>query len=92
VANRYPQVPWNDMRGMRNILIHEYFGVRSGTRLRSTSRLSCHCSRICWAKCIDLLATVSAALFHRAETLVAIAAYPSIAAQPPSNWIVPTLL
>lgn len=22
-----PQVPWQDMRGMRNVLIHEYFGV-----------------------------------------------------------------
>lgn len=23
----YPQVPWLDMQGMRNVLIHEYFGV-----------------------------------------------------------------
>lgn len=23
----YPQIPWQDMRDMRNVLIHEYFGV-----------------------------------------------------------------
>jgi len=27
---RYPQVPWHRMRGLRNILIHEYFGVDLG--------------------------------------------------------------
>lgn len=27
VQRRYPQVPWPDMLGMRNVLIHEYFGV-----------------------------------------------------------------
>lgn len=27
IRRRYPQVPWVDMRGMRNVLIHEYFGV-----------------------------------------------------------------
>lgn len=79
VADRYPQVPWNDMRGMRNILIHEYFGVSLPIIWHTAtiiSRLSCHCSTICSAKGIDLLATVSAALFHRAATLVAIAACP----------------
>ncbi len=24
---RYPDVPWGEMRGMRNVLVHEYFGV-----------------------------------------------------------------
>jgi uncharacterized protein with HEPN domain len=27
VETRHPQIPWAVMRGMRNILIHEYFGV-----------------------------------------------------------------
>ena len=27
VRDRYPQVPWRDMAGIRDKLIHEYFGV-----------------------------------------------------------------
>jgi len=27
VKNRYPQIPWREMAGMRDKLIHEYFGV-----------------------------------------------------------------
>jgi len=27
VRNRYPEIPWKDMAGMRDKLIHEYFGV-----------------------------------------------------------------
>jgi uncharacterized protein with HEPN domain len=27
VRNRYPQIPWKDMSGMRDKLIHGYFGV-----------------------------------------------------------------
>lgn len=27
VEKRYPELPWAEMRGMRHILIHEYFGV-----------------------------------------------------------------
>ncbi len=27
IEARYPNIPWRLMRGMRNILVHEYFGV-----------------------------------------------------------------
>jgi uncharacterized protein with HEPN domain len=27
IEARYPYLPWNEMRGMRNIVVHEYFGV-----------------------------------------------------------------
>lgn len=27
IVAQYPELPWEEMRGMRNILIHEYFGV-----------------------------------------------------------------
>ena len=27
LRNKYPQIPWKDMAGMRDKLIHEYFGV-----------------------------------------------------------------
>ncbi len=27
VESRFPHVPWIEMRGMRNIVVHEYFGV-----------------------------------------------------------------
>lgn len=27
VQTKYPSVPWNKMKAMRNIVIHEYFGV-----------------------------------------------------------------
>ena len=28
VKKQYPQIPWKDMAGMRDKLIHEYFGVK----------------------------------------------------------------
>lgn len=27
VQQRHPHLPWDEMRGIRNVLIHEYFGV-----------------------------------------------------------------
>ena len=27
IKEQYPDIPWHQMIGMRNILIHEYFGV-----------------------------------------------------------------
>jgi uncharacterized protein with HEPN domain len=27
IESRYTDVPWGEMRGMRNILVHEYFGI-----------------------------------------------------------------
>jgi uncharacterized protein with HEPN domain len=27
IVNKYPDVPWDEMRAIRNIVIHEYFGV-----------------------------------------------------------------
>jgi uncharacterized protein with HEPN domain len=27
VERRHPEVPWDKMRGIRNVVVHEYFGV-----------------------------------------------------------------
>jgi len=29
IRKNYPEIPWKDMAGMRNKVIHEYFGVKS---------------------------------------------------------------
>ena len=28
IENKYPEIPWKNIAGMRNKLIHEYFGVK----------------------------------------------------------------
>ena len=28
IRNEYPEIPWKDMAGMRDKVIHEYFGVK----------------------------------------------------------------
>lgn len=30
VRDQYPQIPWREMAGMRDKLIHDYFGVNLG--------------------------------------------------------------
>jgi uncharacterized protein with HEPN domain len=37
-AARLPDVPWQDMRGLRNLLIHEYFGVSTSIVWETISR------------------------------------------------------
>ena len=27
IEQAHPEVPWNEMRGIRNVVVHEYFGV-----------------------------------------------------------------
>lgn len=27
ITTSFPEIPWQDMRDMRNVLVHEYFGV-----------------------------------------------------------------
>ena len=34
---KYPQIPWREMAGMRDIVIHEYFGVSIGMVWRTAS-------------------------------------------------------
>ncbi|MGD8523859.1 MAG: DUF86 domain-containing protein [Desulfobacterales bacterium] len=31
IRNKYPEVPWKDMAGMRDVLAHDYFGVDEET-------------------------------------------------------------
>ncbi len=31
ITAAHPEIPWAEMRGMRNIVVHEYFGVTSET-------------------------------------------------------------
>lgn len=27
IRNRYPQIPWKEIAGMRDVLVHEYWGI-----------------------------------------------------------------
>lgn len=38
ITTDYPEIPWNEMRGMRNIVIHEYFGVSLAIVWRTLER------------------------------------------------------
>ena len=38
VRNKYPHIPWRDMAGMRNKLIHHYFGVDLKTVWKTVTR------------------------------------------------------
>lgn len=36
IQTLYPDIPWHKMRGIRNILVHEYFGVDTEVLWRTT--------------------------------------------------------
>ncbi len=38
IRHAYPDIPWNQMNGMRNLLIHEYFGVDVNTVWHTAKR------------------------------------------------------
>ncbi|MCB5272378.1 MAG: DUF86 domain-containing protein [Candidatus Cloacimonetes bacterium] len=37
LRNAYPDIPWKDMAGMRDVLIHHYFGVDIGAVWRTAT-------------------------------------------------------
>jgi uncharacterized protein with HEPN domain len=53
ILDRWPEVPWHYMRGLRNLLIHEYFGVDVGILCRPFRRTCLH-SNHCCVKCLHL--------------------------------------
>jgi len=38
IRDRYPDIPWKDMAGMRDKVIHEYFGVDLGVVWETATR------------------------------------------------------
>jgi len=44
VIAAHPEIPWAEMRGMRNIVVHEYLGVTNET-LWKTAREAAHLAR-----------------------------------------------
>lgn len=38
VRKRYPEIPWDKMRGMRNVIVHEYFHLDPGILWRTVNK------------------------------------------------------
>lgn len=38
IAARSPEIPWSVIRGMRNIVVHEYFGIDRGIVWKTATR------------------------------------------------------
>ncbi len=38
IKHTHPEIPWDDIAGMRDVLIHEYFGVSVGTVWSTVTR------------------------------------------------------
>jgi len=40
IKSKFPQIPWADMVGMRNILVHGYFGVDYSIVMKNKIRIA----------------------------------------------------
>ena len=43
IEQRHPEVPWRTMRGIRNVVVHEYFGVARRSYGRPPGTIYLHC-------------------------------------------------